>query len=67
MFTRALALMKPGVTFGQLIDACERAESTSPKARLTLHGRGAGDDGPLITGGPVSQQVLERPLAVGMN
>jgi len=66
MFNRALALMKPGVTFGELIAACDSAgRSNGAKARLTLHGRGVGDDGPLITGGPVSQRVRERPLAVG--
>jgi Xaa-Pro aminopeptidase len=65
MFNRALGLMKPGVTFGKLIDASEDAGTAGARARLTLHGRGAGDDGPLVTGGPLSQRVLERPLAVG--
>jgi Xaa-Pro aminopeptidase len=43
-------VMKPGVTFGELVEAAQRV-NRHPNATgaLTLHGRGLGDDGPLIT------------------
>jgi Xaa-Pro aminopeptidase len=50
--------LKPGVTVGELAQLSrETAESAAPKTGLlagargdlTMHGRGAGDDGPIIT------------------
>ena len=43
-------VMKPGVGFGELVEAAQKV-SRHPHAEgaLTLHGRGLGDDGPLIT------------------
>ena len=58
IFNRVLEALKPGVTVGELADLTRRtAESAAPKAGpaagasgdLTMHGRGAGDDGPIIT------------------
>ena len=58
IFNRVLENLKPGVTVGELADLTKRtAASAAPKtgpaagARgdLTMHGRGAGDDGPIIT------------------
>ena len=58
IFNRILENLKPGVTVGELAQLSRRtAESAAPKtgpaagARgdLTMHGRGAGDDGPIIT------------------
>jgi Xaa-Pro dipeptidase len=58
LFNEMLPHMRPGVTVREL---SERAESASNRAipkhgpfanaktRLTMHGRGAGDDGPIIT------------------
>src|SRR5215472_8338370 len=55
---RVMENLKPGVTVGELAELTRRtAESAAPKtgaaagARgdLTMHGRGAGDDGPIIT------------------
>ncbi|MBM2810761.1 MAG: hypothetical protein HW416_1520 [Chloroflexi bacterium] len=49
-YDRAFAAMRPGVTVGELIDAAEvRGMGGRGKASLTMHGRGTGDDGPLVT------------------
>ncbi len=65
-FERTVAAMRPGVTYGELLDVC--AATPTPggwAARLVLHGRGLGDDGPLITNPPHNPVVLERPLEAG--
>ena len=58
IFNRVMENLKPGVTVGELAELTRRtADSAAPKtgpaagARgdLTMHGRGAGDDGPIIT------------------
>src|SRR5438552_8476213 len=58
VFNRVLENLKPGVTVGELADLTKRAAaSAAPKtgpaagarADLTRHGRGAGDDGTIIT------------------
>src|SRR5262245_48469541 len=58
IFNRVLEKLKPGTTVGQLAELTKRAaESAAPKSGpaadargdLTMHGRGAGDDGPIIT------------------
>lgn len=58
IFNRVMENLKPGTTVGELAQVSRRtAESAAPKtgraagARgdLTMHGRGAGDDGPIIT------------------
>jgi len=58
IFNRVLESLKPGTTVGELAELTKRtAQSAAPKnglaagARgdLTMHGRGAGDDGPIIT------------------
>ncbi len=49
-FQRVLERMKPGVTAGELMDAA-RVTGLNGRAvvNLGMHGRGTGDDGPLIT------------------
>lgn len=65
-FNRTVAAMKPGVTYGELIRACADTPSVAGwSARLVLHGRGLGDDGPLITTPPFDPAVVERPLQEG--
>jgi Xaa-Pro aminopeptidase len=65
-FERAVAAMKPGVTYGELLQACAATPKTAGwSARLVLHGRGLGDDGPLITNPPHDPVIMERPLAPG--
>ena len=58
IFNRVLESLKPGITVGELADLTRRVgESAAPKTGpaagangdLTMHGRGAGDDGPIIT------------------
>lgn len=58
IFNRVMEVLKPGVTVAELAELTQRAaERAAPKtgaaagARgdLTMHGRGAGDDGPIIT------------------
>jgi Xaa-Pro aminopeptidase len=58
IFNRVMENLKPGVTVGELANLTKQAaENSTPKrgpaagARgdLTMHGRGAGDDGPIIT------------------
>jgi Xaa-Pro aminopeptidase len=58
IFNRVLESLKPGVTVGELAElTTSAAQSAAPKSGpaagargdLTMHGRGAGDDGPIIT------------------
>ncbi|HZT07473.1 MAG TPA: M24 family metallopeptidase [Chloroflexota bacterium] len=65
-FERAVAAMRPGVTYGQLIEVCAATPRVSGwGARVVLHGRGLGDEGPLITTPPYPPGILERPLQEG--
>ena len=49
-FNRVMEAMKPGVTVGELLAAGEvTGMNGRGKANLTMHGRGTGDDGPLVT------------------
>jgi Xaa-Pro dipeptidase len=66
-FDRVVARMKPGVTMRELIAA---ARLTGRGGRLVvelgLHGRGTGDDGPLLAASRREpEDVLEIPLAEG--
>jgi Xaa-Pro aminopeptidase len=58
VFNEVLAATKPGTTLGLLSEVADRAVArvapksgvaAGAKARLTMHGKGAGDDGPIIT------------------
>ena len=58
VFNRVLESLKPGITVGELAELTRKtAETAAPKSGpaagaggdLTMHGRGAGDDGPIIT------------------
>ena len=51
IFNKLCQLMKPGVAVGALIDATlEMAKGTGYSAQLVIHGRGLGEDRPLVTG-----------------
>jgi hypothetical protein len=63
--------LKPGTTVRELSDFTERAgakarPASGPAAaavvKLTLHGRGAGDDGPIITNHSRNARDLEAAL-----
>ncbi len=71
VFNRVCASLKPGVTVKELAELTQRAGAeAAPKsgpaagarAELTMHGRGAGDDGPIIT----SHARRPRQLAVAL-
>jgi Xaa-Pro aminopeptidase len=71
VFNRVLDSLKPGVTVGELAELTERtAASVAPKSGpaagargdLNMHGRGQGDDGPIIT----PHAKSPRQLAVEM-
>lgn len=65
-FERTVAAMRPGATFGDILDACAATpEVAGWRARLGLHGRGLGDEGPLITNAPYDAVTLARPLQEG--
>jgi len=49
-FDRVFEALKPGVTVGELIEAGKvTGMNGRGEAGLTMHGRGLGDDGPLVT------------------
>jgi Xaa-Pro dipeptidase len=75
IFNRVLENLKPGVTVKELADLTRRAGATAvPKsglaagaiADLNMHGRGAGDDGPIITAHAKSPKQLGVALRENM-
>jgi Xaa-Pro aminopeptidase len=65
-FNRVLAAMKPGVTFGDLARVGEVAGMGGRgHARVTIHGRGTGDDGPLFTASGRSEAIMRMELVEG--
>lgn len=51
-FEAGLERLRPGATFGELIDFVGHiGDGYGVKTRVTMHGRGNSDDGPLITSG----------------
>jgi Xaa-Pro aminopeptidase len=64
-FDDILAVMKPGVTFGDMIEAGRRVgRHEHAEGQITVHGRGLGDDGPLITN-QSKPDVADTPLQEG--
>jgi Xaa-Pro aminopeptidase len=75
IFNRVRESLKPGITVGQLAEltrkvGAEAAPKSGPaagaKGELTMHGRGAGDDGPIITSNARSPQQLGVALRENM-
>ena len=71
VFNRVLESLKPGITVAELAELTRQSgQNAAPKsgpaagakAELTMHGRGAGDDGPIIT----SHARSARQLAVAL-
>jgi len=62
-----LAMMKPGLTFGELLDYVNGAgKQTGLKASITMHGRGIGDDnGPLITPRATGETIRDLRMEAG--
>jgi Xaa-Pro aminopeptidase len=75
IFNRVIESLRPGVTVRELAAITEKTgEKAVPKsgpaagatAQLTMHGRGAGDDGPIITSHARSPRQLEVALRENM-
>jgi Xaa-Pro aminopeptidase len=75
VFNRVLESLKPGITVKELATlTLETGAAAAPtsgpaagaKADLNMHGRGAGDDGPIITAHARSPQQLEVALKENM-
>lgn len=75
VFNRVVESLKPGITVAELAELTARsAQSAAPrsgpaagaKAELTMHGRGAGDDGPIITSNARSPHQLGVALRENM-
>lgn len=75
IFNRVAESLKPGITVKELAELTRRTgEAAAPKsgpaagatAQLTMHGRGAGDDGPIITSHARSPRQLGVALQENM-
>ena len=75
VFNRAMEHLKPGVTVKELAElTASLAQRIAPQsgpaagatAQLTMHGRGAGDDGPIITSNARSPRQLSVALRENM-
>jgi Xaa-Pro dipeptidase len=75
VFNQVLAETKPGSTLGQLSQIADSAVAAAvpkhgpaagAKARLTMHGKGAGDDGPIITSAARDPRHLTYELKENM-
>ena len=66
-YNRVMAKLKPGVTVRELIDAATfTAMNGRAKTGLGGHGRGTGDDGPLLVAGrPEAKEVLDLVIEEG--
>ena len=75
VFNAVLERFRPGVSLREIaettVKSCEKARpSKGPAAmaegRMTLHGRGAGDDGPIMVNDPFKSPDLNVPLQENM-
>jgi len=75
IFNRVVESLKPGITVGELAELTQRtAASAAPKSgpaagargELNMHGRGQGDDGPIITPHAKSPKQLAVALQENM-
>lgn len=75
VFNRVMGSLKPGISVKELADITRKAgEDAAPasgpaaaaRAELTMHGRGAGDDGPIITSHARSPRQLGVQLRENM-
>jgi len=75
VFNKVMENLKPGITVGELSELTQAtgqkaAPKTGPianaKAEITMHGRGAGDDGPIITSTARSPKQLGVVLKENM-
>ena len=75
VFNRVFESLKPGITVKEISELTRKTgEEAAPKsgpvagakARLTMHGRGAGDDGPIITSNARNERQLGVTLKENM-
>lgn len=65
-FKRVFDALKPGVTVAELVKAAEvTGMNGRGGASLTMHGRGTGDDGPLLTPRSRSSEILSLEMKEG--
>jgi Xaa-Pro aminopeptidase len=65
VFEAGLAAMQPGTTFGEFADRLRRYERDGLHTIVLMHGRGAGDDGPLFTPRASGENVRDLPIQAG--
>jgi len=66
VFNAALAHLKAGTTFGEVARVVdEAAESLNCKVSLTMHGRGLGEDRPMLVGGAMTPDAAGYVLQEG--
>jgi Xaa-Pro aminopeptidase len=66
VFEAGLAYMKPGLTYREFIDfVVGFSKRDDLKTALTLHGRGMGDDGPLITSRSSNERLRNLTMQAG--
>jgi Xaa-Pro aminopeptidase len=75
IFNRVVERLKPGITVGELAELTKKtAESAAPRSgpaarargELNMHGRGQGDDGPIITPHAKSPRQLAVEMRANM-
>ena len=75
VFNRVLENLRPGITVKELAELTQKTgaaaapktgQAAGAKAELTMHGRGAGDDGPIITSHARSPRQLGVALRENM-
>ena len=66
VFEAGLERMKPGTTFGELIDFVNGyGARRGMKTLILMHGRGAGDDGPLLTPRALGENIRDLRIEKG--
>lgn len=66
VFNAALDRMKPGTRFGEIAGVIDEvAQDIGCKATLTMHGRGLGEDRPLLVGGDMNPEIANFMLQEG--
>jgi Xaa-Pro dipeptidase len=75
IYDEILPMLKPGTTVGELSDTVERVarerqpatgSAAGATARLIMHGRGQGDDGPIVTNSAREPYQLRREFVENM-
>ncbi|MEA2639094.1 MAG: Xaa-Pro dipeptidase [Chloroflexota bacterium] len=66
VFNAALERLKPGTRFGEIATYMEEvAQELNAKVNLTMHGRGLGEDRPMLVGGALTPDVANFVLQEG--